>query len=108
MHGPRFRLLATQSALGQAFLLHYGLNPDDPSTMLVIEDSRVLERSDAVLHVARGLPFPYRLAVLVYLVLRPLRDWAYGMVACNCRRFAGPTWCSLPPQGVDMKDRILS
>ena len=107
MHGPRFRLLPTQSALGRALLAHYGLDPADPSTMLVIEDGRAMGRSDGVLHLARHLPFPYRLGVAGYLVPRPLRDWAYGILARNRRRFSGQTWCATPPEGVDIKDRVL-
>lgn len=107
-HGPRFRLLPTQTDLGQALLAHYGLDPHDPSTMLVIEEGRAIGQSDGVLHLARHLPFPYRLAVVAYLVPRPIRDWAYSMVARHRRRFAGKTWCAMPPQGVDMKDRVLS
>ena len=106
-HGPRFRLLPTQSLLGQALLAHYELDPADPSTMLVIEDGLAVGQSDGVLRLARALPFPYRFAIAGYLVPRPLRDWAYGIVARNRRRFAGQTWCAVPPQGVDMKDRVL-
>ena len=106
-HGPRFRLVPTQSPLGQALLAHYGLKPDDPSTMLVIEDGRAIGRSDGVLHLMRHLPLPYRLGVVGYLVPRPVRDWAYGIVARNRRRFTGQTWCAMPPEGVDIKDRVL-
>lgn len=106
-HGPRFRLLAAQSALGQAILAHYGLDPADPSTMLVIEDGRAIGRSDGVLYLARHLPWPYRLAIMGYVLPRPLRDWAYGMVARNRRLIRGQTWCAMPPEGVDIKDRVL-
>jgi predicted DCC family thiol-disulfide oxidoreductase YuxK len=57
-HGPRFRLAPTQSDLGRALLVHYGLSPDDPSTMLVIEDGRAISRSDGVLHWRRRCRFP--------------------------------------------------
>lgn len=106
-HGPRFRLLATQSGLGQALLAHYGLNPTDPSTMLVIENGQAIGRSDAVLYLARQLPWPYRAAVVAYGLPRSVRDWIYGLVARNRRRFRGQTWCAVPPAGVDMKDRVL-
>ena len=88
-------------------LVHYGLSPDDPSTMLVIEDGRAISRSDGVLHLAASLPFPYRAAVLVRLIPRPIRDAAYGLVARHRRRFPGKAWCALPPSGADLEDRIL-
>jgi predicted DCC family thiol-disulfide oxidoreductase YuxK len=39
-HGPRFRLLPIQSPLGRALLAHFGVDADDPATMLVIENGR--------------------------------------------------------------------
>lgn len=107
LHGPRFRLLPTQSELGRALLVHYGLQPDDPATMLVIEDGRAMGMSDAVLHLARHLPFPYRLGIVGRIVPRPIRDAAYRFVARNRRHLKGATWCAVPPEGLDMKDRIL-
>lgn len=106
-HGPRFRLLPTQNELGRALLVHYGLKPDDPATMLVIENGRAMGMSDAVLHLARHMPLPYRLGVIGHVVPRPIRDAAYRFVARNRRRLKGKTWCAMPPEGVNMKDRIL-
>jgi predicted DCC family thiol-disulfide oxidoreductase YuxK len=57
-HGPRFRLAPTQSDLGRALLVHYGLSPDDPSTMLVIEDGRAISRSDGCCIWRRRCRFP--------------------------------------------------
>lgn len=106
-HGPRFRLLPTQSKLGRALLVHYGLNPDDPVTMLVIEDGLAIGMSDGVLHLARYLPFPYRLAIVGRIIPRPLRDAAYAFVARHRRRFPGKAWCAMPPEGIELKDRVL-
>ncbi|MDQ1154003.1 thiol-disulfide oxidoreductase DCC family protein [Brevundimonas sp. SORGH_AS_0993] len=105
--GGVFRLAPTQSPLGRALLTHYGVDPDDPYTMLLIQDGRARERSDGVLAIAARLPLPWRLAVLVRIVPRVLRDAAYDVVARRRRRFPGPSWCALPPKGVDMKDRVL-
>ena len=55
-----FRLAPTQSPLGQALLMHYGVDPQDPATMLLIQDGVARERSDAVLAIAAQLPAPYR------------------------------------------------
>jgi len=106
-HGPRFRLLPMQSDLGRALLAHYGLSPDDPASMLVIEDGQAMGMSDAVLHLARYLPFPYRLGMVGHVVPRPIRDLAYRFVARNRRRLKGKKWCAMPREGTDMKDRIL-
>ena len=105
--GPRFRLLAAQSSLGRAVLAHYDIDPNDPSTMLVITEGRAIEKSDGALYLAARLPFPYRLAVVGWLIPRPIRDWLYDVVARNRLRVRAQTWCSMPPTDAAISDRIL-
>lgn len=102
-----FRLAPTQSPLGRALLVHYGVDPDDPYTMLIVQDGRARERSDGVLAIAARLPLPWRLAVVGRIVPRVIRDTAYDFIARRPRRFPGQAWCALPPYGVDLKDRVL-
>jgi len=102
-----FRLAPTQSPLGQALLMHYGVDPQDPATMLLIQDGVARERSDAVLAIAAQLPAPYRWAIIGRIAPRFIRDRLYDFVARRRRRFPGPTWCARPPAGVDLKDRVL-
>jgi predicted DCC family thiol-disulfide oxidoreductase YuxK len=102
-----FRLAPTQSALGQSLLTHYGVSPDDPSTMLLIQDGVARERSDAVLAIAAQLPAPYRWASIGRIAPRFIRDRLYDFVARRRRRFPGPTWCALPPADVNLNDRVL-
>lgn len=103
----RIRLAPTQSPLGRALLVHYGVDPDDPYTMLLIQDGVARQRSDGVLGIAALLPSPYRLAVLARVVPRGVRDRLYDFIARRRRRFPGATWCAMPLQGVDMSDRVL-
>lgn len=102
-----FRLAPTQSPLGRALLLHYGVDPDDPYTMLLIQDGVARERSDGVLGIAALLPPPYRLAVVGRIVPRIVRDTLYDFIARRRRRFRGAAWCALPPRDVDLNDRVL-
>lgn len=102
-----FRLVPTQSPLGRALLLHYGVDPDDPYTMLLIQDGVARERSDGVLGIAALLPPPYRLAVVGRIVPRIVRDTLYDVIARRRRRFPGQAWCAMPPKGVDLNDRVL-
>ncbi|WP_313010617.1 DCC1-like thiol-disulfide oxidoreductase family protein [Brevundimonas sp.] len=103
----RIRLAPTQSPLGRALLVHYGVDPDDPYKMLLIQDGVARQRSDGVLGIAALLPSPYRLAVLARVVPRGVRDRLYDFIARRRRRFPGATWCAMPPQGVDLSDRVL-
>ena len=103
----RIRLAPTQSALGRALLIHYGVDPDDPYTMLLIQDGVARQRSDGVLGIAALLPPPYCLAVLGRIAPRFVRDTLYDFIARRRRRFPGATWCAMPPQDVDLNDRML-
>jgi predicted DCC family thiol-disulfide oxidoreductase YuxK len=103
----RIRLAPTQSPLGRALLVHYGVDADDPYTMLLIQDGVARERSDGVLGIAALLPPPYGLAVIGRIVPHFIRDPLYDFIARRRRRFPGVTWCAVPPKGVDLMDRVL-
>ena len=102
----RFRLAPTRSALGRALLIHYGVDADDPSTMLLIEDGRAFRRSEAVLRIAAGLPPPFALASVLRLVPAVLRDRAYDTIARRRRRIRGETWCAMPAD-IQTGDRVI-
>ncbi|WP_395943192.1 thiol-disulfide oxidoreductase DCC family protein [Brevundimonas sp.] len=102
-----FRLAPTQSVLGQALLAHYGVAPDDPSTMLLIRDGVARRRSDAVLAIAALMPAPYGWVAVGRIAPRCVRDSLYDFVARRRRRIPGATWCAMPSTDVDMSDRGL-
>lgn len=69
------------------------VEPDDRG-----ERERVFVRSAAALRAARYLGGPWRLALLGYLVPRPLRDAAYDFIARHRHRLTrGSERCYLPP-----------
>ncbi len=102
----RFRLAPVQSPLGQALLVHYEVDPADPSTMLLIEAGEAHQRSEAVLRIAAGLPAPFSAASLLRLLPGGWRDAVYLWVARRRRRLAGQTWCAMPDK--TSADRILA
>ena len=75
--------------------------------MLLIQDGVARRRSDGVLGIAALLPPPYRFAVIGRIVPRRIRDILYDFIALRRRRFPGVAWCAMPPQGVDLSDRVL-
>lgn len=83
------------------------MDPDDPYTMLLIQNGVARERSDGVLGIAALLPSPYRLAVVGRIMPRIIRDTLYDFIARRRRRFPGATWCAMPTGGVDLTDRVL-
>lgn len=50
-----FRICATQSALGRAMMIHYGLDPDDPDSWLYLVDGQAYMSMDAVIRVGTRL-----------------------------------------------------
>ena len=90
-HDPagRFRLAAAQSGLGQALYRHYGLDPVDYDTILLIADGCLSTKSDAALGIARGMGPPWSVAALFGAVPRGWRAAVYALVARNRFRVFG-------------------
>ncbi|WP_285018895.1 thiol-disulfide oxidoreductase DCC family protein [Novosphingobium sp. fls2-241-R2A-195] len=102
----RYRLAAMQGEVGAELFRRHGVDPNDPDTILVIDGDRVLRDSDAVLSIYTGLGWPWRIAGLVLLVPRWLRDPAYRWVARNRYRIFGRReTCWIP--NAEHADRIM-
>lgn len=85
----RFRYVTGQSALGQALLRHYRLDPQDFETVLLIEDGRAFGKVEMVDRLAALLGGWWRLAALLRLLPARARDWCYDVVARNRYRWFG-------------------
>jgi len=97
----RFRLLRAQSPLGAALYRHYGLDPVDYETNLLLEQGRIWLRSEGTIRMAEGLGFPWSLARVLRVLPRRLRDRLYDLLARNRFRIAGRReTCYLPPEGM--------
>ena len=81
--------------------------PTDVATIVVLDATRLLTRSDAALAILARLPGPYpALARLGRILPRPIRDAAYRLVARHrLRLFGGPEACRLPTQSE--RERLL-
>ena len=83
----RFRFSTRSAAYGRGVLDRPPALRDVDSLILVAPGG-VHVRSDAVLRAAAALGGPWRLLNVLLIVPRPLRDWAYNLVARARRRFA--------------------
>ncbi len=93
-----FAFLPAQSALGRDALIATGQDPDDPETFLLIENGAVYGLSDAALRIGRRLSFPWSwLSWAGYVWPRPMRDWAYSVLAHNRRQWFGSTAVCMVP-----------
>ena len=81
--------LTAQSALGHALYLHYGLDPQDYETMILLADGVAHFKSEAGIRIAEGLGLPWSLAAAFRILPRGLRDRLYDRIARNRYRLFG-------------------
>ena len=87
-----FRMESLQSDLASSALAGYGVDPAASSTAIVLANwksdaEEILQRSAAVLFVARRLGLPRLPLALLRCVPRVALDWLYVQVARNRGRF---------------------
>ena len=90
-HDPRgiYRLLPAQSPLGHALYVHYGLDPQDYETNILIADGIATFKAEACIRMAEGLGRPWSLAAGFRVLPRTWRDRLYGLLARNRLRVFG-------------------
>lgn len=93
----RYQFAAMQSASGRALLAAHGLDADDPSSLLLIEHGRAWTNTDAIRRIVAGLGGAWRMAHVVGILPRRLRDGLYRTIARNRYRWFGRhAVCFLP------------
>lgn len=95
-----------QSETGAELYRQHGMDPQKPSSLLVIEGQRVRRDSDAVLSIYEALGFPWRLLAVLRVLPVFVRDPAYSWIARNRYRLFGKrmTCWVAPPE---YRDRII-
>ena len=102
----RVRFAAMQSVSGRALLSAHGLDPDDPTSFLLLEGGRAYQQTDAILRLLAGLGGAWRATAVLRLLPAPLRDALYRTVARNRYRWFGRNdTCLVPP--ADARQRFL-
>ena len=84
-----FRLAAMQGEVGMALYKRFGIDPEDPESMIVVTGDQALRDSDGVLAIYAGLGWPWRAMAIFYAVPKFIRDPVYGWVARNRYRLFG-------------------
>src|SRR3546814_7822567 len=84
-----FRLAAMQGEVGAALYRANGIDPNDPSSMIVIDGDHVRQDSDAVLSIYEGLGYPWRLVAVFRLVPLFIRNPIYRWIARTRYRLFG-------------------
>ena len=103
----RFRLLAAQSVIGDALYRHFGLDPVQYETYILLEEGRAFFRSEAAIRIFEGLGGPWRLACVGRVLPLRARDGLYNFIARNRFRWFGKRQtCYLPDPS--QADRFIS
>jgi predicted DCC family thiol-disulfide oxidoreductase YuxK len=102
-----FRFAALQSDAGSRLLRQHGLDPAEATSMLLVKDGKAYLKSDAVQQIARVLPWPWKAGcVVLALIPRSVRNWAYDFIARNRYRWFGKKErCTLP--SAEIRARFL-
>jgi predicted DCC family thiol-disulfide oxidoreductase YuxK len=103
----RYRLLPAQSRLGHALYVHYGLDPKDYETNILIAGGIAWFKSEGSLRIAEGLCLPWSLVGIFRILPRPWRDRLYGFVARNRLRIFGKRAACFVPEA-RYQDRFLA
>jgi len=95
----RFLLAGSAGDVGAAVLRAAGMPHElTESTIVLWDGQRARIRSDAVLAIMAGLPWPWKALAAGRAVPRPLRDRLYGFVAARRPRVdAEDPACGVPP-----------
>ena len=102
-----YRLLSAQSPLGRALYVHYGLDPEDYETNILIADGLAWFKSEGSIRMAEGLGWPWKAAAAFRIFPRPVRDRMYEFIARNRLRIFGKReTCYLPDRRFE--DRFLA
>ena len=103
----RFRLMAAQTPLGAALYRHFGLNPTDYETNILIEDGRAWLKSEGSIRIFERLGLPWSLMSVARLLPTGMRDRLYEMVARNRLRWFGTRATCYRPDSSE-GDRFLT
>ncbi len=101
-----FTFARLQSSYGHHLLRMHGLTERTIDSIVLIQDTAVFIKSDAVLAISRYMPFPYPLLGMFRFMPLKLRDYIYDFVARNRYRWFGKKVSCMVPTA-DIKSRFM-
>ncbi len=103
----RFRFLPAQSPLGHALYVHYGLDPEDFETNILLSGGRAWFKLEGSIRMAEILGFPWSAAALLRFLPERWQRALYDVVARNRLSFFGRHDACHRPAPADA-DRFLA
>ena len=93
----QFTFASLQSERGKELLKQHGLPTNTLNSIVLIQDGKAYQRSDAALRIAQGLQGAWPSLGIFQFLPRFLRDGVYGFIARNRYRWFGKRdTCRLP------------
>ena len=85
----QFLFTTMQSVTGQQLLTRHGLNPQNPSSFLLVDKSGGYADTDAIIRIITQLGGSWKLAGALRIVPSFIRDAIYRLIARNRYRWFG-------------------
>lgn len=93
-----------QTPLGQALLEQNGLNPNDPTSWLLLEHGVGHTSTEAIIRTGQMLGGVWRTLSMLRIIPRAWRDAAYRLIARNRYRWFGRgDMCTMPDPDVQKR-----
>ncbi len=104
--GDHIRITTCTSPLGTALLTHYGFDPGDPASWLMIQHGRAYGSLDAMLRLGGQLHPRLKVFNVLRILPQRLQDWLYARLARNrYALFGHDDLCALPDPA--LKHRLI-
>ena len=102
----QFHFAAMQTERGREILGQAGLDPDDPSSFVLLHEGKVFRETDAIIVILKALSGVWSLAAsLISIFPKPVRNWMYFRIARNRYAIFGRRDVCYVPAAED-KDRF--
>lgn len=85
----QFRFASLQSSFGKNVLVQFGLNENDPSSFILLEQGKIFTRSTAALKVCRQLSGAWKMMFAFIIVPASIRNYIYSFIAHNRYKWFG-------------------
>ncbi|MCK5815112.1 MAG: DUF393 domain-containing protein [Flavobacteriaceae bacterium] len=100
----QFKFASLQSDAAKQILLQFNKDNSDLDSIILTHNNQLYSKSTAVLKVAGILGGILSLALVFWVVPKPIRDWVYGYVAKNRYKWYGKRdICMIPTQELKSK-----
>lgn len=101
-----FKLASMQGDVGANLYRKFGMDPNDPDTLIIVDGDEVIKNSDAVLSIYSSIGWPWKIMAIFKIIPRFLRDPIYLFIARNRYNIFGKRETCWMPSAADKK-RVL-